>query len=164
MSRTPATAYDAAVGYLARRIHSRNELKNKLFRKGFPAVEIYRALDRLQEQGYVDDRKFASDYARYRLRQSPRGKKLLMGELLHRGVSREIVEEALTEVFEEIHEENRVADLVSKWRRARGGAFDKNDVAKLARSLARKGFDWNVIRRHVDALAHDDSSADNWNQ
>jgi len=164
MTRASLSSFDAAVGYLARRMHSRSELKNKLFRKGFPADEIYRALDRLEELGYVDDRKFASDYARYRLRQSPRGKKLLRGELLQRGVSRETVEEALTEVFDDVQEDNLVADLVVKWRRVRGDAYDREDVAKLARSLARRGFDWGLIRRHLDALVSDDSSEANWNQ
>jgi len=164
MTKAPLTAFDAAVGYLARRMHSRSELKSKLFRKGFPGQEIYRALDRLQELGYVDDRKFASDFARYRLRRSPRGEKLLRGELLQRGVSREIVEDALAEVFEEVQEDGLVAELVGKWQRSRGDAYDSNDVAKLARSLARKGFDWNTIRRRIDALVSDDSSEDYSNQ
>jgi regulatory protein len=160
MTRKPASAYEAAVGYLARRSHSRQELKNKLFRKSFPGREIYQALDRLEELGYVDDRKFALEYARYRLRQSPRGKRLLTMELIQRGVAREIIDELLPDVFEEFPEDGLVANLVAKWRRARGDNFAGDDIAKLARSLARKGFDWDVIRRQIDALVPIEPSAD----
>jgi regulatory protein len=161
MTRKPVSAYDAAVGYLARRSHSRRELKNKLFRKGFPAREIYQALDRLEELGYVDDRKFAVEYARYRLRQSPRGKRVLIMELLQRGVGREIIDDVLPEVFDEFPEVNLVAGLVAKWNRARGDSYTRDDITKLARSLARKGFDWDVIRRHIDTLTPIEPSADN---
>jgi regulatory protein len=159
MTRKPLSAYDAAVGYLAQRSHSLQELKNKLFRKGFPGREIYQALARLGELGYVDDRKFAVEYARYRLRQSPRGKRLLTMELVQRGVARDIIEDVLPEVSEEFPEENLVADLVAKWRRTRGD-YARNDIAKLAQSLARKGFSWDVIRRQIDALVPIEPSAE----
>ena len=160
MTRKTLSAYAAAVGYLARRSHSRQELKNKLFRKGFPGREIYQALDRLEELGYVDDRKFAVEFARYRLRQSPRGKRLLTMELVQRGVARDIIEDVLPEAFEEFPEDNLVADLVTKWRRTRGDDYARNDIAKLAQSLARKGFNWDAIRRHIDALVPIEPSAE----
>ena len=160
MTRKPLSVFDAAVGYLARRSHSRRELKNKLFRKGFPGREIYQTLDRLEELGYIDDKKFAFEYARYRLRQSPRGLKVLTMELLQRGIAREITNEVLQEVFEEFPEEDLVANLVEKWSRVRGGDFTRDDITKLARSLARKGFSWDVIHRQIDALVPIEPSAE----
>jgi regulatory protein len=157
MMRKLYSAYESAVESLARRSHSRKELKNKLFRKGFPGKDIYQALDRLEELGYLDDRKFAIEYARHRLRQSPRGRMLLSSELIKRGVSREIVDQVLPEVFEEYPEDRLVEELVTKWRRTRGDAFTAADISKLARSLSRKGFEWDAIRRQVGHLTPMDS-------
>lgn len=158
MKRLPASAYDSAVGFLARRSHSRWELKNKLFRKGYPGREIYQALDRLEELGYLDDRKFAFDYCRHRLRQSPRGRKLLWAEVSKRGVSREITDQVLAEVYEEFPEDTLVAELVEKWHRMRGDAITMADITKLTQSLGRKGFDWEVIRRQTGSIEPKDST------
>ena len=159
MTRKHYSAYESALESLARRSHSRKELKSKLFRKGFPGKDIYQALDRLEELGYLDDRKFATEYARYRLRQSPRGRMLLSAELIKRGVSRDIVDQILPEVFEEYPEDRLVEELVGKWRRTCGEAFATSDITKLVRSLSRKGFEWEVIRRQVGHLTPTDSGA-----
>ena len=160
MTRPRISAYDSAVGYLARRSHSRMELKNKLFRKKYPGREIYQALDRLEELGYLDDRRFAVDYACHRQRQSPRGKKLLSVELMRRGVSRDIIDQVLPEIFEEFPEDRLVGELVEKWRRSRGGVLTQDNISKLARSLVRKGFDWDIIRRQIDTLVPVDPPAE----
>jgi regulatory protein len=145
-------AYQAALRYLARRSHSRWELFTKVTRKGFPRRDINRALDRLEELGYLNDRSFALEYSRYRLKQSPRGRKLLAVELLKRGIARELTEEVLAEVYQEFPEEELVSGLVQKWRRTHPGEITGAEIKKLSQSLGRKGFGWEQIRMGISGL------------
>ena len=67
------TCYDRALKLLALREHSRKELENKLRQKGCSADDIIIALDRLEEENFLSDRRFCESYIRSRLRKSPEG-------------------------------------------------------------------------------------------
>ena len=149
---SPKEAYQAALRFLARRSHSRWELFTKVTRKGFSRRDINQALDRLEELGYLNDRAFALEYSRYRLKQSPRGRKLLALELVKRGIPRELIESVLSEVYQEFSEEDLISGLVEKWRRAHPGDVSDTEIKKLSQSLGRKGFGWEGIRQGVSEL------------
>ena len=85
--------YDAAVRLLARRAHSRVELRRKLARRGFDGEEVDLALARLSEQGYVDDASFAAGHVRRR--SAGLGPLALSAELNARGVDRAVAGAAL---------------------------------------------------------------------
>ena len=80
---------------------------------------------------------------------------MLSAELYKRGLAHDLIEQVLSEVYQEFPEEELAADLVAKWRRSMNDAITESDVMKLAQSLARKGFDWNNIRRQVDDLTRE---------
>jgi len=143
------SAFDSAVRSLTRRNHSRWELKTKLMQKGFPNEEIKTALNRLTELGYLNDQNFAYDYCHHRLKQSPRGRKLLSIELKKRGLPRDLIEQVLDNIYKEIPEDNLVAGLVEKWHRSKPDEITESEVVKLSQSLARKGFNWDCIRSHL---------------
>src|SRR5574337_1280427 len=63
------SAYDKALGWLARREHSREELRTKLRRCGYDGDETSAALDRLGAQRYQDDDRFAEVLLRSRIAQ-----------------------------------------------------------------------------------------------
>src|SRR5207249_3572988 len=52
--------FDEGMKFLARRLHSREELKRKLERNDYPQGVVEAVLVDLQRLGYVDDRKFAT--------------------------------------------------------------------------------------------------------
>lgn len=54
---------------LARREHSRQELRRKLQTKDFADETVDAVIDELAEQGWQDDNRFAESYARQRLQQ-----------------------------------------------------------------------------------------------
>jgi regulatory protein len=74
------------VGLLARRAHSRWELRRKLLMKGFEAEAVEAALARLAELGYLDDSAFA--HGLVRRRGAIKGPLALSAELAARGVDR----------------------------------------------------------------------------
>jgi hypothetical protein len=63
------SAYDKALGLLARREHSRSELKTKLRQGGYEGEETTAAIDRLGEQQYQDDDRFGEVLLRSRIAQ-----------------------------------------------------------------------------------------------
>lgn len=67
--RPGASAYDKALGLLARREHSLFELRRKLGQGGYPAEEIKEALERLEASRYQDNGRFAEALLRNRIQQ-----------------------------------------------------------------------------------------------
>ena len=80
------SAYDRALGLLARREHSRRELKLKLRQKGYEGDEAGEAIDRLGEQHYQDDERFAGSLVRSRASQGY-GPMRVRAELKSHGLS-----------------------------------------------------------------------------
>jgi regulatory protein len=128
--------YGKAAQLLAGRPHFRAELAAKLARRGFPAGEIAAALDRLEEQGYLDDKKTAADFIAHRRESRGEGRLRLRAELVRRGAPAAAIDEALAGLDEE-------DDLDAA--RAAAARAAKKDPAALARHLARKGFSRRAI-------------------
>ncbi|HET9228714.1 MAG TPA: regulatory protein RecX [Thermoanaerobaculia bacterium] len=140
------TAYQKAVQLLGSRPHFRRELQAKLTQRNYPPEEILEALDRLTEQGYLNDSKTAAAFVEHRLERTSEGKLRLRAELEKRGAPAEAIEDALASVPEDDTEPAREA--AERWRRL----HPRGEPAALARHLARKGFS----RRAIFALLNTD--------
>lgn len=139
-----ASCYERAVALLASRSHFRAELRAKLAARGYAEDEVAAALDRLAENGLLDDRRTAEAFLAERLARGPLGRARLRAELLKRGLD----DEAATAVLDAALPEDDLdaaREATAAWER-RGGA----DAAALARHLARRGFS----RRAIVAALH----------
>jgi len=74
MNKTPLSAPAFALKLLSFRNHSRKELEQKLLRKGYPPESIEPVLNKLTEQGVLDDRIFSMELIRSHSRRKPSGK------------------------------------------------------------------------------------------
>lgn len=134
------TCYGKAVQLLASRPHFRRELQAKLAQRDFPSEEISAALDRLAQQGYLDDSKTAVSFVEQRLARGSEGRLRLKAELEKRGAPKEAVDAALaTLVPEDDLEPTREA--AERWARL----HPRGKPASLAQHLARKGFSRRAI-------------------
>ena len=131
--------YERAIRLLAIREHSRFELEKKLKDKGYERLEIDEALDRLSKEGYLSDIRFSSSYIRSRLRKNPEGRSVLILRLKEKGVSSEIANEALDEVWNEGLYWEPLKKAYSRLESKKG-----KDYAII--SLRRKGFSLSEIR------------------
>jgi regulatory protein len=142
------SAYDKALGLLARREHSRKELKTKLRQGGYEGDEASAALDRLGEQHYQDDDRFAEALLRSRVAQGY-GPMRLRQELKSHGVGDARIRALLdgTEVDWELA-------AASQLRRRYGGAAtsDPAERNRRAQFLLRRGFAGATVRSvtHAD--------------
>jgi regulatory protein len=132
-----------AIGLLARRAHSRSELRRKLRMKGYEAEAIDTAMARLAELGYIDDQAFARELVRRR--GALRGPLALSAELAARGVDRADVEAAVAEFDPE-------AQLLSATRLAERLYARKPQIGYRAMldgvgaKLLRRGFTTTIVR------------------
>ncbi|HEX2253557.1 MAG TPA: regulatory protein RecX [Thermoanaerobaculia bacterium] len=142
------TAYRKAQDLLARRGHFRAELAAKLRQRGYEQEEVAATLDRLAEQGWLDDRQAARDFLRSRLARGPEGRRKLAHELARRGAADEVIAEAMADLLPE-DEAATAVRAAERWL-ARGG--DPADRAALARHLERKGFAGGAIRGALERV------------
>lgn len=125
-----------ALRLLARREHSRLELSLKLRQRNIPGAIIETVLDDYENEGWLDDNRFADVYVRQRL-DLGYGPLRILGELQQRGVHR--CPECLDEMTEEDWCQKAIglrdkrfglADLSEDW----------DEKMRQARFLNRRGF------------------------
>lgn len=97
---------------------------------------------RLKDFHLINDEEYARMFVQSRLRNRPRGKNILISELLSKGVSKEI---ARLVCDEEITDEYEVLKDTFK-KKFKGRTFNRED-SKMVGFLMRKGFSWDLIER-----------------
>ena len=152
-----------AARLLAARPRSRGELRARLLEKEWTDAETVEAvLERMAEYGYLDDAKFAQNYAAYQVRQKPTGRNRLKRELAQRKIAPEIVEAALEEVFSEVSEAALLDEALAKRLRAKGRPQNRAEAQNLAAYLFRHGFSGDLVWEKVRAagLATDEDEGE----
>ncbi|MDH3197055.1 MAG: RecX family transcriptional regulator [Candidatus Krumholzibacteria bacterium] len=136
---------DKMLRLLARRARSRHELSTAL--AAMAIVERVRGgiLAELEEQGLVDDARFAREYVHARAEARAEGPHRLRRDLRKRGVARAVIDEVLAGGFDRERQEAMARTLVA--RKLGGGAVDERAVRRMADLLRRKGFDYEVVNR-----------------
>ena len=122
------------------------ELARLLTIKGFARTESRAAIDRLKEEGYLNDRRVATAWARGRLQTKPMGLHRLSKELETKGVEAPLVREVLKEVYEEGEEPAARRAMASKLS-ALGRRPSSSRTVPVARFLHRRGFSAEIIWR-----------------
>lgn len=141
--------YAAALGALTRRAHSVFEMRTYLERRAAQPEAAGAVLARLREQRLLDDRRYAVEFARARVRTRGQGPYRIARELRARGVADPNIETALAEAFAETDEGVLVRRVIERRMRTLRGPMDARRAASLYRSLLRGGFDAGLIRREL---------------
>jgi regulatory protein len=144
------SAYEAALVLLGSRGHSSEELRRKLSRKGFERSDVAVALERLTENGLVDDAKFAAEFARSRLTgQRPASVRRVRQELMRRGVDGGTASESLALlVVEEGIDEPTALEVAARKKLSTMVSLDVPvQRRRLFSYLARKGYEIGDINR-----------------
>jgi regulatory protein len=154
---------ESALGLLAHRARTRQELARKLRRKGFGRERIDACLDRLEERGLLNDAAVAAALVRDRLRHRPRGEARMISELRSKGIEQEVAAETIARVFtdEEVDDAALARDAASAWLARQGEPMREalgdprsphRDKAKrrLYGYLARRGFRGDALGAAMD--------------
>lgn len=124
-----------AVGLLARREHSRLELARKLADRGFSTDEVEPVLERLVDEGWQSDQRYAESLIRARSARRY-GPDRIANELAQQGVDEGVVAEAFAAEPRDWAELAR-DQLVARYREP---PADFPDRARRHRHLVRRGF------------------------
>ena len=135
-------ARERALYLLEVRDHTRKELVEKLKRSVSPEIAEETA-DKMEDYGFLDDRKYAERYAAVLLLQKKLGRRAALWQMQQKGISREAAEEALDAVGADPLEQLR--ELVE--RRYARYLTDEKGVQKVTNALARLGHSYSDIRQ-----------------
>ena len=139
---------DSVVRFLARREHSRYELKVKLIKKDFDIEVIDDVLDELEKQGLVSNERFAEAYS-YHRKSRGFGPARIISELKERQVPEVLISGYVNS------SENDWFELAVKQREKKFGlerVSDFGQKAKQMRFLQQKGFTHDQISYAMDKV------------
>jgi regulatory protein len=141
-----AIARRIALRQLSASARSRGELESTLARKKVPPDAAGRVLDRLEEVGLIDDRRFAQNWVESRQTRRHLSKPALRHELQAKGVAREDIDLALEDIGRD--EELRAARMLAG-KKLKTTASLPREVQKrrVAGALARRGFSSDIVAR-----------------
>lgn len=129
--------------YLLQRMdRTEKQLKDALSANGYPQEAVDAAVDYVKSFHYIDDGRYARNYIRSR--QESRSRSRIRMDLLSKGVSSAVIDEAM--------EEEYTADqrmLIGKLLKKKGYDPSEADPAmkqKIMRFLLSRGFGWEDIR------------------
>jgi regulatory protein len=143
-------AKNTAYRYLTIRSRSKAEIVKKLYDKEFSPSVIETVMEHLFRLGYVDDRKFACQWAASRARLRGYGRKRIEQELRQKGVNQETIREALAEAIPLEDERETARTVAEKKLRTMKSLEPEARKRRLAGFLERKGFPheiiWDIIK------------------
>jgi regulatory protein len=145
-------AMQAALRLLSIRARSEHELVERLRRRGFDAEVVDRVVQDLTNRGLVNDWAFASQRARTRVLNHQVGPRRLKEELRHKGMTKEIVETTVREIFQEVDEEEIARAGAAKRLKSLGHLSAPVALRRLAAYLLRQGFSPDTVQRVVTTL------------
>lgn len=126
------------------------ELRGRLLEKEWAeAAIVARVLARLEELGYLNDEKFAAQYAASRLTTKPLGRTRLRRDLQRKKVPSQIAEQALDDAYTERSEEEVIDRAIAKRLRRTGAPTTREESKKLFDYLLRLGFGYDLVLRKV---------------
>lgn len=132
-----ADCYVTALRILGYRFNSEAELRRKLQAKRFDAATIAATIERLRDEKWLDDVRYAAAYVRMRV-QKGIGRLRIRRELAARGVDDDAIERAVRENAGD--DDERLRSAYEKLARRLGGDHDK-----IAARLQRQGFELSAI-------------------
>jgi regulatory protein len=147
--------FDAAMRFLQRRMHSRDELRRKLIRQEYAGETVDVVIEDLARMGYVDDQRFAKTKALSAAQHRQHGRRRAMVELMRAGVESETARRAVEDVYEATDSLAIARKLAEKKAPSLKRLDPQVARRRLAGMLARRGFEYEVVRPVIDEALGD---------
>jgi regulatory protein len=157
--RTKKTLSEVAImlrvrKYCALRERSIKEVEKKLTELDVLEDKAQLIVEKLQQEGFLNENRYVSAYARGKLRNKKWGKKRIEMELKKQGIGKELLEKGLNEIESTDYLQVLDALLIKKWKQIKAKSL--NDVysdsdlftpamQKLLNYAMQKGFEYDVI-------------------
>ena len=150
----PRTIRAIALALVARRDYTSAELESKLIDKGYEPGLVAGVIEDFVAQRILDDRRTAAAHVRRAAAIKGRGRVRIGRELTSRGVSRDIIDEVLSEVARD----DELASLRKILSRKRWPANPSRlERQRMYRHLLGRGFPTDLISRALGSAGEDDA-------
>jgi len=142
-------AYQIALRYISYKQRTLYEVEEKLEKSGFSGDIVSSVVGECEQKGYLDDLEYARQWVDVRSSSKPRSRRQLAYELRKRGISDNLISEAMEFAPEDVE---LAYELGKKYAR-RYGHLDQEDFKKkLFGVLARRAFSFDVVNKTVNKL------------
>ena len=148
-------AKQKAFSYLARRDHSEKELSDKLRRKGFREPIIIGLIEDLKQSQFINDGTFSRQFARNKIIQKPVGRRELAFSLKQKGISKDILEATLEEVYLEYDEKELALRLANQKLKTIKNIEPIKVKKRISDFLFRRGFNWEIVEQVFEEISWD---------
>ena len=149
---TEEDLYAQSLRALMRRAHSIHEMREYLARRSEDVELVGPVIARLRERKYLDDARYALDYARRHAQLRRQGRFRIARELRTRGVADRHIDAALDAVFAETDESTLARARLTRRLANLRGPLDGRKIASLYRALLRAGFSGEMIRAELRSV------------
>jgi len=129
-----------AMNLLQKMDRTESDVRNKLSESGYPIEAVDEAVAYLESFHYLDDRRYADEYVRFK-KESMSRKQIKM-KLMEKGIKKEIIDASLTEGFDE-NDNTEIAlieKLILKKSKGQPEEMEYSQKQKLFAYLYGKGF------------------------
>ena len=143
-------AMDKAIRFLGYRARTEKEVYDKLKEKEFDEKVIQKTIIKLKKMGYLSDKKFIESWVKDRINTKPEGKKLLQIELRQKGIDENQAKKQVDKLINEKTEILMAQKAFKKASKQYNKLSDREKRQKITAYLARRGFDWQLIKNLLD--------------
>lgn len=131
-----------AMNLLQLQDRTESQLRQKLKDSGFPDSVVDIAISYVASFHYIDDERYARTYINYK--QQTKSKQKLRMELLQKGVSENVIQNALSEEYD-TNEQDLILELLRKKKYTE--SMDYKEKNRIMSYILRRGFQLEDIRR-----------------
>jgi regulatory protein len=116
------------------------EVKEKLYGYGLRKIEVEALLSQMVEEDYLNEERFAIQFAGGKFRMKQWGKQKIKYELQQKRVSEYCIKKALAQIDTEDYEQTLQKTALKKWNSLKGEQYISRQ-AKTMQYLLRKGYE-----------------------
>jgi regulatory protein len=140
--------------YCAYQERSHHEVQQKLWELGIPKSGHDEILAQLVEENYLNEERFAVQFAGGKFRMMEWGRKKIMYALKEKRVSEYNIKKALKEINEDDYRKTLNEVAAKKWETLKGEDH-LSRKRKVTDYLMQKGFEYELVKEVVNGFAKD---------
>ena len=150
---TPEQAFQKARHYCGYQERSHTEVKEKLYSFGLWKTDVEILLSRLIEENYLNEERFAQQFAGGKFRMKQWGRVKIKHELKQKQVSEYCIKKAMKEIDEEEYMKVLLKLAAQKWKSVKGPGVNRfTKLGKTTAYLLQKGYEADLVKKALSEL------------
>jgi regulatory protein len=148
---TPQQALQKAKHFCSYQERSHYEASEKLYSFGLRKIEVEPLISQLIEEGYLNEERFAAQFAGGKFRIKKWGRVKIQHELKQKRVSSFSIKKAMKEIDEDEYLKVLQQLTEQKWTALKGEQY-LNRMAKTTQFLTQRGFESDLISKAISSI------------